>query len=271
MLVTGATATGVKGETNVFYDSEILAIVHRAKATSSGLVETTLWGWQGRCSQIGEREQRKLKDMARHYGTKLYPVHQGCEPTELVHALGGRLAIRQVKLRNVYDKPIQLTIWRLLKGKRSYWSADNTTMHQVRFMDGKIFIDEHDFVSDSHCRKNVFASWTDLPLKHVSNLCSAFSYCLTLLSTYYVWHGKGSLPGERQAALEYAVSLGAGSSRVELVEQESDDNEMFWMMLGDADYAMADYWKWRPDLATALPRIWRVDALSSPHVKKRSR
>ena len=80
-----------------------------------------------------------------------------------------------------------------------------------------------------------------------------------------------SLPGERQAALEYAVSLGAGSSRVELVEQESDDNEMFWMMLGDADYAMADYWKWRPDLATALPRIWRVDALSSPHVKKRFR
>lgn len=105
MSVTGATATGVKGDTDVFYDSEILAIVHRAKA-KSGLVETTLWGWQGRRSQIGEREQRKLKDMARHYGTKLCPVHQGCEPAELVHALGGRLAIRQV--RNAHDGVIWL-------------------------------------------------------------------------------------------------------------------------------------------------------------------
>ncbi|KAI9509736.1 hypothetical protein F5148DRAFT_977834 [Russula earlei] len=226
MSVSGATATSLKGDINVFYDSEILAIVHRIKAKSSGLVETTLWGWQGRRSQIGEREQRKLKDMARHYGTKLCLVHQGCEPQELVHALNGRLATRQ--------------------GARSYWSVENTTMHQVRLMDGNIFIDEHDF--------------------HVSNLCSAFSYCLTLLGTLYVWHGKGSLPEERQAALGYALSLPAESCLVELIEHESDNNEVFWMMLGDADYASADYWKWRPDLATALPRIWRVDASSDPHL-----
>ncbi|KAH9986530.1 hypothetical protein BJV74DRAFT_844539 [Russula compacta] len=225
MSITGATATGVKGDANIFYDSEILAIVHRAKMKSSGLVETTLWGWEGRRSQIGEREQRKLKDMARHYGTKLYPVQQGCEPPELMHTLGGRLATRQ--------------------GTRSYWSAENTTMHQVRLAHGNVFIDEHDL--------------------HVSNLCSAFSYCLTLLGTSYVWYGKGSPPGERQAALGYALSLTAESSPVVLVEQESDDNEMFWMMLGDADYARADYWRWRPDLTTALPRIWRVDALSAPH------
>jgi hypothetical protein len=96
MLITGATATGVKGETNVFYDSELLAIVHRCKRKTTGLVETTLWSWQGRRSQIGEREWRKLKDMARHYGTKLWAVRQGCEPPELVHALGGQLATRQV-------------------------------------------------------------------------------------------------------------------------------------------------------------------------------
>jgi len=97
MSVTGAAATGLKNDTNVFYDSEILAIVRRVKLKSSGLVETTLWGWQGRRSQIGEREQRKLKDMARHYGTKLFPVQQGCEPPELVYVLGGQLATRQVR------------------------------------------------------------------------------------------------------------------------------------------------------------------------------
>lgn len=227
MSVTGATATGVKDDTGVFYDSEVLAIVYRFKTKATGLVETLLWSWQGWRSQIGEREERKLRDMARHYGTKLCPVRQSCEPPELVHALGGRLAIRQ--------------------GTRSHWSAENTTMHQVRWMQGNVLIDEHDL--------------------HVSNLCSAFSYCLTLLGTSYVWHGKGSLPKERQAALEYAKSLTTeGPSLVELIEQESDDNELFWMMLGDARYASADYWKWRPKLATTLPRIWRVDASSAPYL-----
>jgi hypothetical protein len=139
-------------------------------------------------------------------------------------------------------------------------------MHQVRLVHGNVFIDEHDFVSII-VGGYVFIRWADMSSKDVSNLCSAFSYCLTLLGTYYVWHGKGSLPGERQAALGYALSLAAESSPVELIEQESDDDEMFWMMLGNADYAKAEYWKWRPDLATALPRIWRVDASSAPHVR----
>ncbi|KAI0305774.1 hypothetical protein B0F90DRAFT_1948159 [Multifurca ochricompacta] len=225
LSVAGATATSVNCDTAVFYDSEILVIVNRFKTKSTGLVETTLWSWEGRRGQIGEREERKLKDMARHYGTKLRLVHQGCEPPELVHALGGRLTIRQ--------------------GTRSHWSAENTTMHQVRLVHGNVFIDEYDL--------------------HVSNLCSAFSYCLTLLGTSFVWHGKGSLPKERQAALEYAQSLAEeGSPPVELVEGVSDDNEMFWMMLGDADYANADYWKWRPNSEGIVPRIWRVNASSAP-------
>lgn len=103
MSVTGAASTGLKEDTNVFYDVETLAIVLRVKLKSSGLVETKLWGWQGRRSQIGEREQRKLKDMARHYGTRLCPVQQGCEPPELVHALGGQLVTRQVRLISVHN------------------------------------------------------------------------------------------------------------------------------------------------------------------------
>lgn len=98
MSVSGATAIGLKGSAGVFYDSEVLAIVHRFKTKSTGLVDTSLWSWQGRRSQIGEREERKLRDMARHYGTKLCQVRQSCEPPELVHALGGQLVIRQVSV-----------------------------------------------------------------------------------------------------------------------------------------------------------------------------
>ncbi|ETW80802.1 hypothetical protein HETIRDRAFT_476500 [Heterobasidion irregulare TC 32-1] len=221
MSITGTTATVLKDDTHIFYESEVLAVVHRYKTKSSGLVGTTVWGWRGKRSQLGEREDRKLKDLARHYGTSVVFVPQHCEPLELVHVLGGQLAIRQ--------------------GSRSHWTAENTTMHLIRSHRDVIFIDEHDL--------------------SVSNLCSGFSFCLTLLGTLYVWHGCGSLPSERQAALAYARALSTGqSSVVELIEGESDNDEMFWMMLGERDYANADYWKWRPSTtADCVPRIWRVD------------
>ena len=113
MSIIGTTATALKDDTHIFYESEVLAIVHRYKTKSSGLVGTTVWGWRGKRSQLGEREDRKLKDLARHYGTSVvWPslsfrsvyvrslasqvsVPQHCEPLELVHVLGGQLAIRQ--------------------------------------------------------------------------------------------------------------------------------------------------------------------------------
>lgn len=77
----------------------------------------------------------------------------------------------------------------------------------------------------------------------------------------YVWHGCGSLPLERQAALDYARGLAADpGSVVELVEGESDEDEMFWMVLGDREeYARADHWRWRAAAAKTDPRVWRVD------------
>lgn len=91
-------------------------------------------------------------------------------------------------------------------------------------------------------------------------MCSGFSYCLTILDTLYVWHGCGSKQEERDAALQYAQGLAAkGSTVVELLEGESDDDEMFWMMLGDNEYAKAEYWKWRRTASNPNPCIWRVD------------
>ena len=92
-------------------------------------------------------------------------------------------------------------------------------------------------------------------------MCSGFSYCLTILDTLYVWHGRGSRKEERDVALKYAqVLAGKGSNVVRLVEGESDDDEMFWMMLGEDYYAKADYWQWRKFSTDIDPRIWRVDS-----------
>lgn len=98
-------------------------------------------------------------------------------------------------------------------------------------------------------------------LQGIKNLCSGFSYCLSLLETFYVWHGRGSRTEERQAALKYAQSLSSSpDSVIELVEGQSDQDEMFWLILGEGDYAKADYWQWRSSSELLSPRVWQVNS-----------
>ncbi|KAH7924624.1 hypothetical protein BV22DRAFT_1034934 [Leucogyrophana mollusca] len=223
LTITATTASPVQRDSNVFYDSEVLAIVHRSKSRESGLVVTKVWCWRGNQCNFGEREDRKVNDLAKRYGTALVMVNQHCEPAELVHVLGGQLAIRQ--------------------GSRVHWSSENTAMHVVRLNCGLVIVDEIEL--------------------NVKNLCSGFSYCLSILNNIYVWQGCGSPPKERQAALEYARGFSAkGTTVIELVEGENDtDDGMFWMILGDGDYAKADYWKWRSSSPSADPRCWVVDVV----------
>lgn len=75
-----------------------------------------------------------------------------------------------------------------------------------------------------------------------------------------MWYGKGSIQKEKLATLEYARSIAVSpDSVVELSEGENDDDEMFWMILGERDYAQADYWQWRRSSPIRSPRIWRID------------
>ena len=69
MSVVHTNAIPVQRDTNVFYDGEVLVIVHRAKSRESGLVVTKVWCWKGRKCHFGEREERKVGELARRYGT----------------------------------------------------------------------------------------------------------------------------------------------------------------------------------------------------------
>ncbi|CDO74347.1 hypothetical protein BN946_scf184645.g3 [Trametes cinnabarina] len=220
LAIVGNTASPISKDANVFYDGELLAVVHRAKARSSGLVQTKVWGWQGRRSHIGDRETQKLQELARRYGTSAVLVQQGREPLEFIFVLGGQLATRQ--------------------GTRTHWSPENTAMHVVRSLYNLIFVDELDL--------------------GIRNLCSGHSYCISILDTYYVWHGRGSTIAEQQAALKYTQELASSPEHiVQLTEDESQADEMFWMILGEGDYAKADYWRWRPHATAVYPRLWIVD------------
>ena len=114
LSVVGSVSSAIGSDTSVFYDTEILAIIRRAKVKSSGLVETMVWGWIGKDAKIDPKEEKALADLAKRYGTKLvgvipipFPllqtevvfqisVRQYHEPIDMVTILGGTLAIRQV-------------------------------------------------------------------------------------------------------------------------------------------------------------------------------
>lgn len=130
-------------------------------------------------------------------------------------------------------------------------------MHLVRSANGVIYIDELELVRPCEY------FWVNCShfLQGITNLCSGFSYCLSLLETFYVWHGCGSIEEERRAALEYARGIASDpSSVVELKEGGDDEDEMFWLILGEGEYAKADYWKWKPTLGSLGVRAWLVDA-----------
>ncbi|KAG1832463.1 hypothetical protein EV424DRAFT_1368803 [Suillus variegatus] len=223
LSINNGAATPVLRDIHIFYDTEALVIVHREKARDGGLVSTKVWCWHGKQCRFGEREQKKADELARRYGSALETVFQRHEPPELVHVLGGKIAIRQ--------------------GTRTHWTSENTAMHVVRSSGEHIYIDELDL--------------------SIRNLCSGYSYCVSILDQIYVWHGCGSTPKERNAARDYAqVSAAKGTSIKELREGDNDvDDEMFWMVLGDSgDYAKADYWRFRNASAPSDPRCWIVDA-----------
>lgn len=71
LSIAGSVSSAVSSDTSVFYDTEILAIIQRAKVKSSGLVDTKIWGWIGRDAKVGLKEEKALTDLAKRYGTKL--------------------------------------------------------------------------------------------------------------------------------------------------------------------------------------------------------
>ena len=74
LSVVGSTSRNITSDTSVFYDTEILVIIQRVKAKSSGLVATNVWGWIGKEARVGPKEEKALADLAKRYGTKLVGV-----------------------------------------------------------------------------------------------------------------------------------------------------------------------------------------------------
>jgi len=74
LSIVGSASSVINSDTSVFYDTEILAIIQRAKVKSSGLVDTKVWGWIGKDAKVDPKEEKALADLAKRYGTKLVGV-----------------------------------------------------------------------------------------------------------------------------------------------------------------------------------------------------
>lgn len=77
MSIVHTSAVPVQRDTNVFYDGEVLVVVHRAKSRESGLIVTQVWCWKGEKCHFGEREEKKVGELARRYGTLPVRVYRG--------------------------------------------------------------------------------------------------------------------------------------------------------------------------------------------------
>ena len=73
-LINGSSSTAINENMNVFYDGEIMAIVHRGKSKTTGLVATTVWGWIGSNATLSGKETTKLQDMSSRFNTSLVRV-----------------------------------------------------------------------------------------------------------------------------------------------------------------------------------------------------
>lgn len=69
MSIVHTSVVPVQRDMNVFYDGEVLVVVHRAKSRESRLVATKVWCWKGKKCHFGEREEKKVGELARRYGT----------------------------------------------------------------------------------------------------------------------------------------------------------------------------------------------------------
>lgn len=54
---------------HIFYDSELLIIIHHSKSQKTTLERKTVWRWAGRKSKHGEREESKAAELTKVYGT----------------------------------------------------------------------------------------------------------------------------------------------------------------------------------------------------------
>jgi hypothetical protein len=131
-------------------------------------------------------------------------------------------------------------------------------MHCVRVIGDSVFIDEVDLVGRHRTRmsKNAYILFSS---QAITNLCSAFSYCVSVLGAIYVWHGRGSSAEERQQCMTCAQSL-AGDSLTVTEFDEGEEDPMFWMMLGEESFASAHYWQFKPEVTTFSPKLYRVTA-----------
>ncbi len=78
MVIAGNAATAINKDAHIFYDSELIAVIHRAKFKSSGLVSTKVWAWRGRRAQPDERAAQKFQELARRYGTTPVSAYVVC-------------------------------------------------------------------------------------------------------------------------------------------------------------------------------------------------
>ncbi|KAH8926932.1 hypothetical protein BT69DRAFT_1294437 [Atractiella rhizophila] len=118
--ISASTSVPVPHDPATFYESELIAIVHRYKKDT--LANTRVFSWQGLRWHDDGKAKKRLGELAARYRATIIPVLQGRESAELLQIIGGRLITRN--------------------GDRDHFDPLNSGMYCVRAHLGGVVIDE---------------------------------------------------------------------------------------------------------------------------------
>lgn len=69
--ISDGQASAVPAIPCVVYEEELVAVVQRLKNKSNGLVSNKVWGWRGRKAEPGAKDDGKLVELGKQYGTNV--------------------------------------------------------------------------------------------------------------------------------------------------------------------------------------------------------
>lgn len=199
-----------KEEGAILYETETHVVTLRIKDPyRGGRTQTKVYAHVGRQSKVvkggSSNEAKKIMDIAKQHGVIPIDARQGRESRELVEALGSVLVTRE--------------------GSRRNFDAGATCMYLVRGQPGAHFIDQVDFVSNSHGRR-IFLTLS-VCTKLSSSLYSAASAIVFMMNDVFVWHGIGATTDLRATASRYASQQQGKPAKFTEYEEGAED-ELFW-------------------------------------------
>jgi hypothetical protein len=100
--LSNGQATAVPSYPCLVYESELVAVVQRVRNETNGLVLNRVWGWYGKKAQVGPREEGKLAELAKQYGTSVVCTKHYSKENRRLKETGRSRPSKEMRAKNLW-------------------------------------------------------------------------------------------------------------------------------------------------------------------------